>query len=112
MPGQSSMVANKATERFSPRFEEHMRAYRYSRWDGSQDIEPFTADDLMQEIADEMLEDGDLQSALRRLLQRGAEFPSGRRMMGLQELLEKMRNARGNAMQRYNLGSIFDDIKE
>ncbi|HEY3118855.1 MAG TPA: VWA domain-containing protein [Chloroflexota bacterium] len=89
-----------------------MRAYRYSRWDGSQDIEPFTADDLMREIADEMLEDGDLQSALRRLLQRGAEFPSGRRMMGLQELLEKMRNARGNAMQRYNLGSIFDDIKE
>lgn len=89
-----------------------MRAYRYSRWDGTQEIEPFTAEDLMEEIAAEMLEEGDLRSAMRRLLQRGGDFSSGRRMMGLQELLERMREARSHAMDRYNLGSIFDDLKE
>src|SRR5438067_1301741 len=91
---------------------EIMRSYRYSRWDGSQDVEPFTAEDVMQEIAEDMLEDGDLKSALRRLMQRGAEFSSGRRMMGLQELLDKLRGARERNLDRYNLGSMFDDIKE
>lgn len=89
-----------------------MRIYRYSRWDGTQQIEPFTAEDLMEQIADEILEEGDLRSALQRLLQRGAQFSSGRRMMGLQELLERLRNARGHALDRFNLGSIFDEIKE
>ena len=89
-----------------------MRGYRYSRWDGTQDIDLFTAEDVMEHIADEMLDDGNLRSALRRMMQRGAEFSSGRRMMGLQELLDKLRNARSSNLDRYNLGSIFDDIAQ
>jgi uncharacterized protein with von Willebrand factor type A (vWA) domain len=89
-----------------------MRFYRYSRWDGSQEIDSFTPEDVMEKIADEMLDDGSLRSALRRMLQRGAEFTSGRRMMGLQELMERLRNARTRNLDRYNLGSIVDDIKE
>lgn len=86
--------------------------YRYSRWDGTQEFQPFTPDDLMDRIAEEMLEHGDLRSVLRRLLQRGADFPGGRRMMGLQELLERLRGARDQRLQRYNLGSMLDDIQE
>ncbi len=89
-----------------------MRFFRYSRWDGTQELEPFTAEDLMDQIAEEMLEDGDLRSAMRRLMQRGGEFSSGRRMMGLQDLLERLRNARERNLDRYNLGSMFDEIKE
>src|SRR5436189_4304353 len=88
----------------------HMRGYRYSRWDGTQDVELFTAEDVMEHIADELLDDGSLRSALRRMMQRGAEFSSGRRMMGLQELLDRLRDARTRNLDRYNLGSIFDDI--
>lgn len=39
-----------------------MHLFRYSRWDGTHDVEPFTPEDLMEKIADEMLGDGDLRS--------------------------------------------------
>lgn len=86
--------------------------YRYTRWDGSQELEPFTPDDVMDYIADESLRDGDLGSALRRLLQRGADFPSGRRMQGLQELLERLRGLREHNLRRYHLDSLLDDIRQ
>jgi uncharacterized protein with von Willebrand factor type A (vWA) domain len=89
-----------------------MRSYRYSRWDGTQEIELFTPEDVMEQIADEMLDDGSLRSALRRMMQHGAQFSSGRRMMGLQELLDRLRDARTRNLDRYNLGSILDDITE
>jgi uncharacterized protein with von Willebrand factor type A (vWA) domain len=89
-----------------------MRFFRYTRWDGTQQVDAFTPEDVMEQIADELLEDGNLKGALRRMLQRGAEFSSGRRMMGLQELLDRLRNARSNNLDRYNLGSIMDDIVE
>ena len=89
-----------------------MPLYRYSRWDGTQAVEPFTASDLMDYVADRMLEDGDLRSILRELMQRGAQFDANRRMPGLRDLLEQLRERRQQQMQRYNLGSVMDDIKE
>jgi uncharacterized protein with von Willebrand factor type A (vWA) domain len=89
-----------------------MPLYRYSRWDGTQAVEPFTAGDLMDYVADRMLEDGDLRSILRELLQRGAQFDANRRMPGLRDLLEQLRQRRQQQLQRYNLGSVMDDIKE
>jgi uncharacterized protein with von Willebrand factor type A (vWA) domain len=86
--------------------------YRYARWDGTQQIDPFTAEDAMDFIAEHVLDEGDLRSALRRMLQRGAESPNGRRMEGLQDLLERLRQARQRHQQRYNLGSALNDIKE
>ncbi len=84
---------------------------RYSSWDGTQDI-GFTQDDLMDHVAQEMLETGDLRGVLRRLMQRGADFASGRRMEGLQNLLERLRKRREENLDRYNLGGMMDDIKE
>src|SRR5438874_3110436 len=89
-----------------------MRLYRYSRWDGTQEIEAFTPEDVMEHIADDLLDDGSLRSALRRMLQHGADFSSGRRMMGLQELIDRLRQARAGNLDRYNLGSVLDDIVE
>ena len=66
-----------------------MVQYRYSRWDGTQSVDFPTSDDLVEHIAEKVLEGDDLRSVLRRMLQRGAEFPGGRRMMGLQELMER-----------------------
>src|SRR5438067_2221530 len=89
-----------------------MRYFRYSRWDGSQELEPFTANDVMEHLADKLLDDRDLSSALREMLQRGAQLPSGRQMPGLRDLLERLRQQRQAQLQRYNLGSVMDDIKE
>ena len=86
--------------------------YRYSRWDGSQQIEALLADELMDEIANDVLGEGDLRSALRRMMERGAQLPSGRRMSGLRDLLERLKNRRSDNLSRYNLGSVLDDIKE
>ena len=48
---------------------------RYSRWDGTQQISDFTADDIMSAISDDMLNDGDLQRALQRLFRWGMDRP-------------------------------------
>ena len=89
-----------------------MHLFRYSRWDGSQQLEPFTADDLMKHLSDGILNERDLWSALRDMFQRGANLPSGRRMSGLRDLLDQLRQRRQDQLDRYNLGSIMDDIKE
>jgi len=89
-----------------------MARYRYSRWDGSQLLEPFTASDVMDYLADRILDEDDLQSAMRELLQRGAQLPSGRQMPSLRDLLERLRDRRQQQLQRYNLGGLLDDIKE
>ena len=56
---------------------------RYSRWDGSQDLPALDADDLLESLSDDLMSDGDLWSALRKLLQRGTRDPQGQRMPGL-----------------------------
>ena len=74
-----------------------MMLYRYSRWDGTQASEMPSVDELIEHVAEEILQGGDLQSVLRRMLRGGAELPQGRRMMGLQELLERLRGGTGTA---------------
>jgi uncharacterized protein with von Willebrand factor type A (vWA) domain len=87
--------------------------YGYSRWDGTQRIEGLDADDILDALSDEYIEDGDLQQALRRLMQEGVRTDDGRRTMGLRELLERMRNQRNQQLNRYNMASgVMDDLRE
>ncbi len=87
--------------------------YGYSRWDGTQRIEGLDADDILNALSDEYLEDGNLQQALRRLMQEGIRTDDGRRSMGLRELMERMRNMRSEQLNRYNMASgVMDDLRE
>jgi uncharacterized protein with von Willebrand factor type A (vWA) domain len=86
--------------------------YRYSRWDGSQEVDPFTPDDLMDAIADDLMEDGNLRDALQRLFRWGTNGPDGERMQGLQDILDRLRERRQEELQRYDLGSMMDDIQK
>jgi uncharacterized protein with von Willebrand factor type A (vWA) domain len=86
--------------------------YRYSRWDGSQDVSPFSADDLMEAMADDLIGDGDLRSALQRLMRWGAQNQNGERMRGLQDLMERLRERKQQQMSRYRLDSLMDDLKQ
>src|SRR5215472_9947009 len=74
--------------------------YRYSRWDGTQDVSPFTADDVMDAMADDLIADGDLRSALQR------------RMRGIQDLLERLRERKQQQLNRYRLDSLMDDLQK
>ena len=84
--------------------------HRYSRWDGSQAFGDLDADDVLDEIADDVLGYGDLKSALQRLLQQGMRGPEGTHMPGLKDLLDKLRAQKAQRMQRYDLGSSLEDI--
>ncbi len=87
--------------------------YGYSRWDGTQNIEGLDADDILNALSDDYLEDGNLQQALRRLMQDGIRGDDGKRTMGLREMLERMRNSRKEQLNRYNMASgVMDDLRE
>lgn len=87
--------------------------FGYSRWDGTQRIEGLDADDILNALADDYVEDGNLQQALRRLMQEGVRTDDGRRTMGLRELMERMRNQRQQQLNRYNMASgVMDDLRK
>ena len=87
--------------------------YGYSRWDGTQRIEGFDANEILDALSDDYLEDGNLQQALRRLMQEGVRSQDGRRTMGLREMMQRMRNMRQEQLNRYNMASgVMDDLRE
>ncbi len=87
--------------------------YGYSRWDGTQRIEGIDADDILNALSDDYLENGNLQQAMRRLMQEGIQSQDGRKSMGLREMMERMRNARNEQLNRYNMASgVMDDLRE
>ncbi len=87
--------------------------YGYSRWDGTQRIEGLNADDILDALSDDYMEGGNLQQALRRLMQEGIRNEDGKRTMGLRDLLERMRNQRNQQLNRYNMASgVMDDLRE
>ncbi len=87
-------------------------SYRYSQWDDSQEIEPFNADDVMDAMADKLIEDGDLQRALQDMYRRGDRGALDERLKGLREMMERLRQMRQEQMQRHDLSSIMEDINE
>ena len=86
------------------------RAFRYSRWDGTQAGDELDSEDVLSELADDVLYHGDLNAALRRMLQGGFDHPDGQRVRGLREMLERIRKQRQSALDRYDLGGVYEDI--
>jgi uncharacterized protein with von Willebrand factor type A (vWA) domain len=86
-------------------------SYRYSEWDGTQEILALDPDDLLESLTDDLMNFGDLEHALRNLLQRGMRGPMSQRMQGLRDLLQKLRQQRRSTLDRFNLGSAFEDIE-
>ncbi len=85
--------------------------YRYSQWDGTQDIPVLDPDDVLGGLTDDLMNFGDLQHALRNLMQRGLRSPEGMRTQGLRDLLQQLRQRRRQALDRFDLNSVFDDIQ-
>jgi uncharacterized protein with von Willebrand factor type A (vWA) domain len=85
--------------------------YDYSRWDGSQ--EPFApdADQLLDALAEGLFEHGDLERALRELFRSGMWGRQGQRMPGLRDLARQVRERRQQRLDRYDLGSVMDDLR-
>ncbi len=84
--------------------------FRYSPWDGTQTGFELDALDVMEQLTDDLLYHGDLNSALRRMMQQGFEDRNGERMQGLREMLEQLREQRQDLLDRFDLGGVYDDI--
>ena len=90
------------------------RRARFSRWDGSQTVPDLDADEILDELADDLMSDGDLASALRRLLERGwqSSDPTRRDLSGLQDLMQRLQQRRRELLERYNLGDTLAGIRQ
>ena len=86
--------------------------YRYSQWDGTQNVFDMDADELMDHMSNELLNHGDLWKALRDLMRRGVQDRQGQQMPGLKDLLEQLKGQRRQELQQYNMDSVMEDIKE
>src|SRR5215213_9247782 len=86
--------------------------YRYSEWDGAQEIPPLDPDDVLNALTDDLMNFGDLQHALRNLLQRGMRNNTGDRTQGLRDMLQQLRQQRRQQLDKYNLSSAFEDIQK
>jgi uncharacterized protein with von Willebrand factor type A (vWA) domain len=89
-----------------------MALYRYSRWDGTQNLPPFDADDVLEALGDDVLAEGDIRRALQRLMQRGMSGRRGGDVPGIRQIMERLRAQRQAELEQSNLGGVLDEIKE
>ena len=92
---------------------ELVRRARYSRWDGTQRLPDLDADEILKALSDDVMAEGDLAEALRRLMERGwrSGDPTRPDMPGLQDLMERLARRREELRERYDLGDVLGDIR-
>ena len=86
--------------------------FLYSAWDGTQVGFDYDAQDLFKELTDDLVYHGDLNAAMRRLMQQGFEDRDGNRLQGLRDMLEQLRERRQEMLDQFDLGGIYDEINE
>jgi uncharacterized protein with von Willebrand factor type A (vWA) domain len=92
---------------------------RYSSWDGQEEAAPLDADMLMDALSDDLIADGDITNALQRMIRwglqgkksAGSDHEEVSNIPGLQHLLQRLREQRQQELNRYNLGSVLEDIR-
>jgi uncharacterized protein with von Willebrand factor type A (vWA) domain len=83
--------------------------FGYSRWDGTQEVPDLDAEELLAELTDDLLYHGDLDAALRRVLQSGLTVGE-QRLAGLREMLERLRRLRREQLERHDPSGAYEDI--
>ncbi|MFI5282061.1 MAG: VWA domain-containing protein [Candidatus Dormibacterales bacterium] len=81
--------------------------FRYSRWDGTQKLDDLDAGDVLDALSDDLMNYGDLNSALQRLMRWGSPD-----MQGLEQLLKQLREEREKELGRYNLDSTVEQLRQ
>jgi uncharacterized protein with von Willebrand factor type A (vWA) domain len=89
-----------------------MKSYSYSEWDGTQDVFEADPDALMKELEERLMRHGDLGDALRMMQHGGLTDSQGRRLPSLQDLLQRLRRRRQEHLDKYQLGSVMNEIRE
>jgi uncharacterized protein with von Willebrand factor type A (vWA) domain len=87
---------------------------RFLRWDGSQLVPDLDADEILRALSDDVMEEGDIGAAMRRLMERGwrSQDPTRPDMAGLQDLMDRLARRRQELRERYQLGDVLGDIRQ
>ena len=86
--------------------------FTYSRWDGTQRGFEVDADSLLDELADDLTYHGDINTALRKLMQNGMRDAEGREIPGLRDLMKRLREQRQQIQERGDLGGVYQEIAD
>ena len=86
--------------------------FTYSRWDGTQRGFEIDADSLLDELADELTYHGDINTAMRKMMQNGMRDVNGNQMPGLRELMKRLREQREQIQERGDLGGVYSEIAD
>ena len=87
--------------------------FTYSRWDGTQKGFDLDADGLFDELTDDLLYHGDVNAALRRMMQQGMRDRNGEQIQGLRELhASKLRQQRQQRLDQHDLGGVYQEIAD
>ena len=89
-----------------------MISYRYSQWDGTQEPFSLPPEELLDQITQDILTYGDVQTALQRLVERGLQTRQGMRLAGLRDLLQRLKEEKVSQLSRYDLDSMLDEMRE
>jgi len=86
---------------------------RYSRWDGTQSIPAIDPDEILDALAEDVMAEGDVAAALRRLMERGLRSgdPGRPDLAGLRDLVERIQRRREELLDRYKLGDVLSDVR-
>ncbi len=85
---------------------------RYRRWDGTQQPAGIEADELLDALSEDILADGDLEDALRRMMEDGLPADRDRAgLTGLRELLRRLADRRRELLERHGLGDVMGDLR-
>jgi len=82
---------------------------RYTEWDGTQKVQ-LSADRAFEKLAEYLSYTDDVQQAFEWLLRHGLEMEDSS-VIGLEELLEKLRDETRERYDRYNIDHALDEIK-
>jgi len=86
--------------------------FTYSRWDGTQQGFDLDALSVLDQITDDLLYHGDINAALRRLMNQGLRDRDGNHSAGLRELLKQIRQQRGDILERSDLGGVYAELND
>jgi hypothetical protein len=86
--------------------------FTYSKWDGTQKGFDLDAESILQELTDELLYHGDLNSALRQLMRDGMTDKDGNRIEGLRDLMERIKQRREEIEDSGDLGGVYSEIAD
>ena len=86
--------------------------FRYSKWDGTQQGYELDADSVIKEVTDELIHHGDPNAALRRIMQQGLRDRNGKKIEGLRDTVNRLRERRKQIRESGKLGGEFDGVAQ